>query len=68
MPVLLPIARSAGDAAELYALRGMDAIHLVTALWLQKQQDHQVTFAAWDMRLSMTAASVGLPVEGPDVE
>lgn len=66
VPALLAIARSAGDAAESYALRGMDAIHLATAVWLQKQQDDRVTFAAWDLRLASAAATAGLPVEGPD--
>ncbi len=64
VPVLPSIATSAGDTAEQYALQGMDAIHLATALWLQDQQDQPLTFAAWDVRLVAAAAAAGLPVEG----
>jgi predicted nucleic acid-binding protein len=66
VPVLPSIAISAGETAEQYALRGMDAVHLATAFWLQTEQDEPVTLAAWDMRLVEAAATAGLSVEGPD--
>lgn len=65
VPVSLAIAKLAGDLAESYALRGMDAVHLATALWLREQQPAPLTLAAWDARLLQAASSVGLEVEGP---
>ncbi len=64
VPVTLVIAKLAGDLAELHALRGMDAVHLATALWLQEQQPGRLNFAAWDQRLLEAASRAGLPVEG----
>lgn len=65
VPVIEPITMSAGDVSELHALRGMDAIHLASALWLDRQQPEPVTFSAWDMRLVQAAAIAGFQVEGP---
>ena len=65
VPVSLAIAKLAGDLAESHALRGMDAVHLATALWLKEQQPAPLTLAAWDTRLLQAASSVGLAVEGP---
>ncbi len=59
------VVTSAGDLAEQYALRGMDAIHLSSALWLAREQHDQVTFTAWDTRLVAAAAQAGLEVAGP---
>ena len=64
VPVILPIARRSGDLAESYALRGMDSIHLATALWLQSQQN-DITLTAWDTRLVAAAVAAGFLVEGP---
>ena len=65
VPVSLVIAKMAGDLAESHALRGMDAVHLATALWLQEQQPAPLTFAAWDTRLLQAASSAGFAVQGP---
>lgn len=65
VPVSLVIAKLAGDLAEFHALRGMDAVHLATALWLQEQQPAPLTFAVWDTRLLEAASSAGFAVEGP---
>ena len=58
---LLPeVARSAGDIAELQSLRGFDAIHLASALWLKAQTTTVIEFAAFDRRLATAAADSGL--------
>lgn len=65
IPVFDPIVMSAGDVSEQHGLRGMDALHLASALWLDQQQPEPVTFAVWDLRLARTVTAVGFPVEGP---
>jgi predicted nucleic acid-binding protein len=63
---LLPgIARSAGDIAEIYALRGFDAIHLASALWLRDRAGAALRFMAFDSRLADAAQSAGLAVAAP---
>lgn len=54
-----PLARHAGDLAERHGLRGFDAIHLATALTLQRPR-HPVIFATWDRRLHQAAFDAGL--------
>jgi predicted nucleic acid-binding protein len=56
------IVRSAGDIAEIYALRGFDAIHLASALWLRDRAGAAFRFMAFDNRLADAARSAGLPV------
>ena len=55
--VTVPLVRQAGDLAEKHVLRGFDAIHLASALTLQRELGEDVTFSAADGRL-MSAASV----------
>ena len=56
-----PVARNAGDLAEVYGLRGFDSIHLASALWLRdKVNPAPVAFAAFDRRLLAAAAGAGL--------
>jgi predicted nucleic acid-binding protein len=64
IPVREDIAQTAGDLSELYGLRGMDALHLASAMWLDRQHDDRITFAAWDQRLATSAQAAGLPVVG----
>ena len=52
----------AGDVAEDYALRGMDAVHLASALWLERHQSDGITFGGWDARLTAAAQRAGLDV------
>ena len=60
---LLPgVARSAGDIAEIYALRGFDAIHLASALWLRDRAGAGLRFMAFDRRLAVAARAAGLAV------
>jgi predicted nucleic acid-binding protein len=54
------IARSAGDIAEIHALRGVDAIHLASALWLRDRVGAALRFMAFDLRLVDAARSAGL--------
>lgn len=56
------LARSAGEAAEAYGLRGFDAIHLASALSLRDRIAIPCVFAAFDPRLRSAAASAGLEV------
>ena len=55
-----PLVRQAGDLAEQHALRGFDAIHLASALVLQRQSSHSVSFSAWDETLMRAALVEGL--------
>lgn len=56
------IARTAGELAEVYALRGFDAIHLASALWLNDTSGGRLRFAAFDTRLHAAAERAGLEV------
>jgi len=55
------VVRNAGDLAEGHGLRGFDAIHLASALWLKSAQPAEVAFVAFDRRLAASAQSSGLP-------
>ena len=54
------VVRLAGDLAERHHLRGYDAVHLATAVTLQRELGEPVTFSAWDERLVSAAAAEGL--------
>jgi len=56
------VARSAGTLAEQHGLRGFDAIHLASALWLEAARVDGVVFDAFDRRLAAAAESAGLTV------
>ena len=56
------VLRSAGDLAEIYGLRGFDAIHLASALWLKARVSAAVDFAVFDRRLAVAADKAGLTV------
>lgn len=55
-----PLARAAGDLAEQHGLRGFDAIHLASALTLQRELGEPVFFSAFDDRLVDAAVASGL--------
>lgn len=59
--VTLEIAFLAGDIAERLALRGFDAVHLATALWLYDRSSEPVQFLTFDNRL-IDAARQMMPV------
>ena len=54
------VARRSGELAEVHALRGFDAIHLASALWLQSAYAPELAFIAFDRRLMSAAAAAGL--------
>ena len=56
------LTRQAGDLAEIYALRGFDAIHLASAFWLKELGAGSTHFAAFDQRLTEAAVRAGLDV------
>jgi hypothetical protein len=60
------LSRAAGDLAEIHGLRGFDAIHLASALWLRdKTSPAGLAFAAFDHRLLAAAERAGLPTPAP---
>jgi predicted nucleic acid-binding protein len=56
------LAGVAGDLAARYFLRGLDAIHLASALTLQEGLGEAVSFSSFDGRLNEAAADCGLVV------
>lgn len=56
------VVRSGGDLAEVHGLRGFDAIHLASAIWLQEQAGTPLHFAVFDQRLRTAAEQAGLVV------
>ena len=61
LPVRESIALHAGELAERYALRGYDAIHLASALYLAERFE-DLRFLAFDQRLVDSARQARLPV------
>jgi uncharacterized protein len=49
------VVRNAGELAENYQLRGFDAIHLASALWLSAVSSISIHFAAFDQQLVRAA-------------
>jgi predicted nucleic acid-binding protein len=62
MDVEESLAWQAGELAAEHFLRGLDAIHLASALVLQEAIDDDVTFSSFDDRLNAAAADCGLTV------
>lgn len=56
------VVRTAGDLADVYGLRGFDAIHLASALWLKEKTSTSLYFAVFDQRLRVAAERAGLAV------
>lgn len=54
------VVRSAGERAEQHSLRGFDAIHLASALWLKSAYADDLVFAAFDGALIAGAKDAGL--------
>lgn len=55
-----PLVRLAGDLTEKHILRGFDAIHLASAVTLQRELAEPITFSAFDDHLNDSAAAEGL--------
>jgi len=56
------LARTAGDLAEVYGLRGYDAVHLATALSIDVDS---MLLATWDGDLARAAVAAGCSVSPP---
>jgi len=56
------LARTAGDLAEVYGLRGYDAVHLATALSIDVDS---MLLATWDGDLARAAVATGCSVSPP---
>jgi len=56
------LAGEAAGFAEKYFLRGLDAIHLASAVTMQRELGQAVTFSAADNRLRSAASAEGLLV------
>jgi len=56
------VTRSSGEIAEQHALRGFDAIHLASALWLQSAYSGDFAFMTYDRRQAAAAVDAGLRV------
>ena len=56
------IVRAAGDAADRYALRGFDAVHLASAIHLRNSSGEPVVFSTADSKLGAAAQAEGLAV------
>jgi predicted nucleic acid-binding protein len=57
-----PIALTAGDISERFALRGYNAVHLATAMSLQ---DDSLLIATWDRELASACLEAGLRISPP---
>jgi predicted nucleic acid-binding protein len=53
------LVRTAGNVAETFALRALDAVHLAAALSLE---DEELVLSTWDDRLRTAAQAAGLAV------
>ncbi len=56
------VARQAGALAEEHGLRGFDAIHLASALWLRSAHSGNLQFAGFDEKLDKAVRSAALTV------
>lgn len=56
------VVRSAGELAEQHSLRGFDAIHLASALWMKSVHTGDLAFAAFDRALTAGAQAAGLTI------
>ena len=55
-----PLLRRSGELAERHRLRGFDAVHLASALFLGESTSAPITFWAADRTLARAAAKEGL--------
>ena len=56
------MAREAGGLADRHGLKALDAIHLASAIALQRETREEVSFTAWDNALLSAARGEGLAV------
>lgn len=56
------ILKISGHLVELYSLRGFDALHLSSALFVQREIGEDMTFVCYDMRLWRAAVEESFKV------
>jgi len=56
------IVKSAGSLCEKYGLRGFDALHLASALFLKRNSSLSILFSCSDIKLNDVAKSEGFDV------
>lgn len=56
------LLHEAGDAAEVYGLKGYDAVHLATAVRLSPDSPELTVMVTWDRRLREAALQAGLRI------
>jgi predicted nucleic acid-binding protein len=54
------LIRFAGDIAERYLLRGLDSIHLASAVYLKNKIKSNIHFSSHDIRLNQSAEKEGI--------
>lgn len=62
------LIKTAGEMVEEFSLRGFDAIHLASAIFLRQQTGQKVLAACWDVRLWIALKKSGfelIPDESP---
>lgn len=64
LDVSWPVAKVAGELAERHPLRGLDCIHLASALVIKARLESAVIFSSADGRLEEAAAAESLLVSG----
>ncbi len=57
------VAKLGGELAERYPLRGFDALHLASAVFLRNRTHLRVSFLCFDEKLRSAAEAEGLTVE-----
>jgi predicted nucleic acid-binding protein len=58
--VTQPLVEFAAELAETHGLRGFDAIHLASSVFLLQRTQEDVRFLAWDKALLKAAGETGL--------
>ncbi len=56
------IVKSAGNLSEKHGLKGFDALHLSSALFLKKNSSLSIVFSCSDLRLKKAARSEGIEI------
>ena len=60
--LIATVVRSAGELTEQHRLRGFEAIHLASALWLKSAHTDDLAFLAFDQALTAAAKAAGLSI------
>lgn len=66
LEVSQPVVQKAGEYADVFALRGYDAVHLAAAAEAGSVSELPLTFACFDRRLNRAANLLGMSTLDPD--